>query len=162
MDKSTSTLGRVANVLGVASKHSKGSTPIETILKMQHFQLWGFILMILAVACIIWLIQKKLDSIDKQYKEQFIILHRLFKSHQDLQVKVHKSNGNNVVVQQTEEKKNVTNNEPNAFIPEPIVNIVDPVVNVVVKEEEVKDDVVVIHEEQKVVEVDDSLPEMFD
>ena len=37
MDKSTSTLGRVASVLGVASKHSKGSTPIETILKMQHF-----------------------------------------------------------------------------------------------------------------------------
>ncbi len=117
-EKSVSTLGRIASVLGVASKHTKTLTPIETILRMQHFQIWGFILMILAVAIIIWLVQKKLDSIDKQYKEQFILLHRLFKSHQDLQVKVHKNNQ-----QQPNVNNNSNNNNtvpvaaPNVFIP---------------------------------------------
>ncbi len=194
MDKSTSTLGRVASVLGVASKHSKGSTPIETILKMQHFQIWGFILMILAVACIIWLIQKKLDSIDKQYKEQFIILHRLFKSHQDLQIKVHKFNNNNNNNNVAPVVNNVVPNvskEPNVFIPQMQKDDIDlnnvPNVEEVAHVESVNESVNQedVHIEsvdesidesvnesvdesnesvndQKVVEIDDSLPEMFD
>lgn len=187
-EKSVSTLGRIASVLGVASKHSKETTPIETILRMQHFQIWGFILMILAVATIIWLIQKKLDSIDKQYKEQFILLHRLFKSHQDLQVKVHKNN-QQVVQQQPVVNNNSGNGNSNSnvFIP-PVVNDqmnqmnqlnqTNPSQTVVIlqtiKEESVEDDMSSVttvetidsiknveNVDQKVVEVDDSLPDMF-
>lgn len=89
-ETTSSTLSRVANVLGVSDRFaSRGNTPIDNILKMQHFTLWGFIVLVVVVGLIIWLVQKKLDSIDKQYKEQYILLHRLFKSHQDLQVKVH-------------------------------------------------------------------------
>jgi uncharacterized membrane protein len=92
-ETTSSTLSRVANVLGVADKYaSKGNTPFDNIIKMQHFTLWGFIVLVVVVGLIIWLVQKKLDSIDKQYKEQYILLHRLFKSHQDLQVKVHVGN----------------------------------------------------------------------
>ena len=58
---------------------------------MQHFQLWGFLLVVAGLLYIVWLMQKKLDAIDKQYKEQFVLLHRLFKSHQDLQVEVRKT-----------------------------------------------------------------------
>lgn len=184
-EKSVSTLGRIASVLGVASKHSKETTPIETILRMQHFQIWGFILMILAVATIIWLIQKKLDSIDKQYKEQFILLHRLFKSHQDLQVKVHKNN-QQVVQQQPVVNNNGNNNSNNSnvFIP-PVVNdqmnqmnqtnsSQTVVILQTIKEESVEDDTSSVatvetiesiknveNVDQKVVEVDDSLPDMF-
>lgn len=185
-EKSVSTLGRIASVLGVASKHSKETTPIETILRMQHFQIWGFILMILAVATIIWLIQKKLDSIDKQYKEQFILLHRLFKSHQDLQVKVHKNN-QQVVQQQPVVNNNSGNNNSNnsnVFIP-PVVNdqmnqmnqtnsSQTVVILQTIKEESVEDDTSSVatvetiesiknveNVDQKVVEVDDSLPDMF-
>lgn len=171
-EKSVSTLGRIASVLGVASKHSKESTPIESILRMQHFQIWGFILMILAVATIIWLIQKKLDSIDKQYKEQFILLHRLFKSHQDLQIKVHKnnqqhSNSNNHV--QQEQSNNVNNS--NVFIApsDDQMNQMNQLQTI--KEEVVEDDtssVVTVETietienvDQKKVDVDDSLPDMF-
>ncbi len=90
-ETTTSTLSRVANALGVASKFSpKGSTPIDNILRMQHFTLWGFILLIVVIVVIIWIVQRKLDGIDKQYKEQYILLHRLFKSHQELQARVHK------------------------------------------------------------------------
>jgi hypothetical protein len=89
-ESSASTLQRVAHVLGVGQK-LEPPNPFQTILRMQHFQLWGFIFLILAIALIIWLIQKKLENIDKQYKEQFVILHRLFKSHQELQVKVHQN-----------------------------------------------------------------------
>lgn len=71
----------------------RGKTPIENIMTMQHFQLWGFILVVVGLIYIVWLMQKKLDSIDKQYKEQFVLLHRLFKSHQDLQVEVRKKSG---------------------------------------------------------------------
>ncbi len=91
-ETTSSTLSRVANVLGVDKYASKGNTPFDNILKMQHFTLWGFIVLVVVVGLIIWLVQKKLDSIDKQYKEQYILLHRLFKSHQDLQVKVHVGN----------------------------------------------------------------------
>jgi hypothetical protein len=194
-EKSVSTLGRIASVLGVASKHTKTLTPIETILRMQHFQIWGFILMILAVAIIIWLIQKKLDSIDKQYKEQFILLHRLFKSHQDLQIKVHKNNQQQPTV--NVQPVVAPPPTPNVFIPviqQPQVVVVD--VLDTIKEESVDDSasiatvetldssvsIVVDHNEsvdhidpvesidpvveqqhvdQKVVEVDDSLPDMF-
>lgn len=68
-----------------------GRTPIDNIIQMQHFQLWGFLLVVAGLLYIVWLMQKKLDSIDKQYKEQFVLLHRLFKSHQDLQVEVRKT-----------------------------------------------------------------------
>lgn len=74
----------IANVL----LGSRGQTPIESMIQMQHYQLWGFILVIAGLLYIVWLMQKKLDHIDKQYKEQFVLLHRLFKSHQDLQVEV--------------------------------------------------------------------------
>ena len=70
----------------------RGKTPIENMLTMQHFQLWGFVLVVAGLVYIVWLMQKKLDNIDKQYKEQFVLLHRLFKSHQDLQVEVRKKN----------------------------------------------------------------------
>lgn len=196
-DNSVSTLGRIASVLGVASKYTNTSTPIETILRMQQFQIWGFILMILAVAIIIWLIQKKLDSIDKQYKEQFILLHRLFKSHQDLQIKVHKNNQQQPTVNV---QPVVAPPTPNVFIPviqQPQVAVVD--ILDTIKEESVDDSsdsasiatvetldssgsivvdpvdpvdhtiesvdpnesVVEQHVDQKVVEVDDSLPDMF-
>jgi hypothetical protein len=68
-----------------------GRTPIDNIIHMQHFQLWGFLLVVAGLLYIVWLMQKKLDAIDKQYKEQFVLLHRLFKSHQDLQVEVRKT-----------------------------------------------------------------------
>lgn len=181
-EKSVSTLGRIASVLGVASKNSKETTPIESILRMQRFQIWGFILMILAVVTIIWIIQKKLDSIDKQYKEQFILLHRLFKSHQDLQVKVHKNNNNNNSGNNNNNNNNGGNNnnqqpivnDTNVFVP-PVIN--ERVILQTIKEEPVEDDTSSIASvatvetvetiqsdkivEQKVVEVDDSLPDMF-
>lgn len=75
----------------------RGKTPIENIMTMQHFQLWGFILVVVGLIYIVWLMQKKLDSIDKQYKEQFVLLHRLFKSHQDLQVEVRKKSGSSTM-----------------------------------------------------------------
>jgi hypothetical protein len=68
----------------------RGQTPIDNIIQMQHYQLWGFILIVAGLLYIVWLMQKKLVNIDKQYKEQFVLLHRLFKSHQDLQVEVRK------------------------------------------------------------------------
>jgi hypothetical protein len=77
--------------LGVASKYGTSNTPIDSILRMQQFQLWGFLFMICAIAGTIWLIQCKLEAIETQYKEQFLLLHRIFKSHQDLQIKVHKA-----------------------------------------------------------------------
>ena len=194
-EKSVSTLGRIASVLGVASKNSKETTPIESILRMQRFQIWGFILMILAVVTIIWIIQKKLDSIDKQYKEQFILLHRLFKSHQDLQVKVHKNNNNNSSGNNNNNNNNNNSgnnnnnnnnggnnnnnqqpivNDTNVFVP-PVIN--ERVILQTIKEEPVEDDTSSIASvatvetvetiqsdkivEQKVVEVDDSLPDMF-
>jgi hypothetical protein len=82
----TTAVKSMANVL----LGPRGKTPIENIMTMQHFQLWGFILVVAGLIYIVWLMQKKLDSIDKQYKEQFVLLHRLFKSHQDLQVEVRK------------------------------------------------------------------------
>ncbi len=82
----TSAVKSMANVL----LGPTGQTPIDNIIQMQHFQLWGFLLVVAALLFIVWLMQKKLDAIDKQYKEQFVLLHRLFKSHQDLQVDVRK------------------------------------------------------------------------
>jgi len=82
----TSAVKSMANVLLGPS----GQTPIDNIIQMQHFQLWGFLLVVAALLFIVWLMQKKLDTIDKQYKEQFVLLHRLFKSHQDLQVEFRK------------------------------------------------------------------------
>ncbi len=116
IDSSTSTLQRVAQVLGVGQKHEPPN-PFQTILRMQHFQLWGFIFLILAIALIIWLIQKKLENIDKQYKEQFIILHRLFKSHQDLQVKVHQNKNKPEPEPQPQSIQTYTTSEPE---PQPI------------------------------------------
>ncbi len=80
----TTAVKSIANVL----LGPRGQTPIDSILQMQHYQLWGFILIVAGLLYIVWLMQKKLDNIDKQYKEQFVLLHRLFKSHQDLQVEV--------------------------------------------------------------------------
>jgi hypothetical protein len=175
-EKSVSTLGRIASVLGVASKNSKTTTPIESILRMQQFQIWGFILMILAIAAIIWLIQKKLDSIDKQYKEQFILLHRLFKSHQDLQVKVHKNNQQQPMSTNINNNNNNNNNNtPNVFVPvvpqpqitvvnlEPIKEEDNDTASVVTVETvetigTVENDIV---SDQKAVDVDDTLPDMF-
>jgi hypothetical protein len=82
----TTAVKSIANVL----LGPRGQTPIDNIIQMQHYQLWGFILIVAGLLYIVWLMQKKLDSIDKQYKEQFVLLHRLFKSHQDLQVEVRK------------------------------------------------------------------------
>ncbi len=78
----------------------RGKTPLESMLTMQHYQLWGFILIVVGIIYIVWLMQKKLDSIEKQYKEQFVLLHRLFKSHQDLQVEVRKKPVHTTTVQQ--------------------------------------------------------------
>jgi hypothetical protein len=80
----TTAVKSIANIL----LGPRGQTPIDSILQMQHYQLWGFILIVAGLLYIVWLMQKKLDNIDKQYKEQFVLLHRLFKSHQDLQVEV--------------------------------------------------------------------------
>jgi hypothetical protein len=90
-ETTSSTLSRVANVLGVSDKFAaRGSTPIDNILRMQHFLLWGVIVLVIVIGFIVWVVQRKLDGIDKLYKEQYVLLHRLFKSHQDLQIKVHK------------------------------------------------------------------------
>jgi len=67
----TSAIKGMANVI----LGPKGTTisPLDNLIKMQHFQLWGFLLVIIAIVIIIWLIQKKFDSIDKQYKELIIL-----------------------------------------------------------------------------------------
>ncbi len=96
LEESTSTVAKNPSVTTAVKNMAsvllgpRGKTPIENIMTMQHFQLWGFILVVAGLIYIVWLMQKKLDSIDKQYKEQFVLLHRLFKSHQDLQVEVRK------------------------------------------------------------------------
>lgn len=83
----TAAVKSIANIL----LGPRGQTPIDNIIQMQHYQLWGFILIVAGLLYIVWLMQKKLDNIDKQYKEQFVLLHRLFKSHQDLQVEVRRN-----------------------------------------------------------------------
>lgn len=93
----TTAVKSIANVL----LGPRGKTPIDNIIQMQHYQLWGFILIVIGLLYIVWLMQKKLDGIDKQYKEQFVLLHRLFKSHQDLQVEVRKKTTSPVPVNTT-------------------------------------------------------------
>lgn len=117
----TTAVKSIANVL----LGPRGKTPIDNIIQMQHYQLWGFILIVVGLLYIVWLMQKKLDGIDKQYKEQFVLLHRLFKSHQDLQVEVRK-------------KSNApTNNNPSATTATSTTATVPPVSLQVEEEDEI-------------------------
>lgn len=156
-ETSNSTLGRVAEVLGVASKYGGISkTPIDSILRMQQFQLWGFLFMICAIAGIIWLIQCKLDGIEKQYKEQFILLHRLFKSHQDLQIKVHKAtkvgvSAPVVALQSTVDAPAVPENTEVAEVAE----------NQITDEKDSLEDTTGANDHEARIEVDDALPSFF-
>ncbi len=131
----TTAVKSIANVL----LGPRGQTPIDNIIQMQHYQLWGFILIVAGLLYIVWLMQKKLDSIDKQYKEQFVLLHRLFKSHQDLQVEVRRKP--NVVVQNTpvpvpttnslelEEEEELVFDEPKSGLTHEPERVVEPVVH---------------------------------
>jgi hypothetical protein len=50
----TSAVKSMANVL----LGPTGQTPIDNIIQMQHFQLWGFLLVVAALLFIVWLMQK--------------------------------------------------------------------------------------------------------
>jgi FtsZ-interacting cell division protein ZipA len=101
----------------------RGKTPLDSMLSMQHYQLWGFILIVVGIIYIVWLMQKKLDSIEKQYKEQFVLLHRLFKSHQDLQVEVRRKSVQNSHVSATNSNVH-SNTHVNTHVNNPANNTV--------------------------------------